>query len=133
MFIFNIFIYNKTYNFYPVLYGDIKMDMEEKKAGNVDIIILTGRLDAVSSNNLENKINTMIDDGSQDLVVNFQGVDYISSSGLRVMLAALKRTKKEGGDIKLSCLKPYVMEVFDISGFTQLFEIFEEEEEAINR
>jgi len=108
------------------------MELEEKRVGNVAILTLNGRLDAYSSNELERSISALIDDGSVRLVVNFDGVDYISSSGLRVMLASLKRLKKEEGDLKLACLKPYVKEVFDIAGFTQLFEIYEQEEEAVN-
>ena len=108
------------------------MKLEEKRAGNVAILTLNGRLDAYSSNELERSISALIDNGSVRLVVNFDGVDYISSSGLRVMLASLKRLKKAEGDLKLACLKPYVKEVFDIAGFTQLFEIYEQEEEAVN-
>ena len=108
------------------------MKLEEKRVGNVAILTLKGRLDAYSSNELERSISALIDDGSVRLVVNFDGVEYISSSGLRVMLASLKRLKKEEGDLKLACLKPYVKEVFDIAGFTQLFEIYEQEEEAVN-
>jgi len=108
------------------------MELEEKRVGNVAILTLKGRLDAYSSNELERSISALIDDGSVRLVVNFDGVDYISSSGLRVMLASQKRLKKEEGDLKLACLKPYVKEVFDIAGFTQLFEIYEQEEEAVN-
>lgn len=108
------------------------MDMEQKKAGDVYILVLSGRLDAYSSNKLEEEVNILIDRDCQDLVVNFEGVDYISSSGLRVMLSAVKKLRKKEGDVKLSCLTPYVKEVFDISGFTQLFEIHDQEEEAIN-
>nr|QNO55611.1 hypothetical protein JLLEDACL_00010 [Methanosarcinales archaeon ANME-1 ERB7] len=108
------------------------MEIEEKSVGNVEILSLNGRLDAYLSNGVERSINALIDKGSVRIVANFDGVEYISSSGLRVMLASLKRLKKVQGDIKLACLKPYVKEVFDIAGFTQLFEIYEREEEAVN-
>ncbi len=108
------------------------MEIKEKSAGNVKILALDGRLDAYSSNEVETSINTLIDGGCVKIVVNFNGVEYISSSGLRVMLASLKRLKKVQGDLKLACLKPYVKEVFDIAGFTQLFEICDQEEEAVN-
>jgi anti-sigma B factor antagonist len=107
------------------------MDMEDRNAGKVFIIVLNGRLDAYSSNKLDEKINTLIDNDCRELVINFEGVDYISSSGLRVILSAVKKLRKIQGDVKLACLKPYVMEVFDISGFTQIFEIYSQEEEAI--
>ncbi len=122
----------RHYIFIQCLMGFKNMDIEEKKAGQAYIITLNGRLDAYSSNELDKRINMLIDEGNMELVVNLDGVDYISSSGLRVMLSAVKKLRKMDGDIRLACLKPYVMEVFDISGFTQLFQIFEREEEAIN-
>ncbi len=107
------------------------MEIEEKDAGRVKILALSGRLDAYSSNEVERTINSLIEGGCQNLVVNFEDVEYISSSGLRVMLGSLKRLKKTQGDLKLACLKPYVQEVFDIAGFTQLFAIYEHEEDAL--
>jgi len=108
------------------------VEIEGKKADDAYILSLKGRLDAYSSNELEKIINKLIDKGTTKIVVNFEEVVYISSSGLRVMLASLKRLKRVGGEIKLAALKPYVQEVFDISGFTQLFEIYDEEEDAVN-
>ena len=70
------------------------MEIEEKSVGTVEILSLNGRLDAYSSNEVEKSINTLIEGGCVRIVVNFDGVEYISSSGLRVMLASLKRLKK---------------------------------------
>jgi anti-sigma B factor antagonist len=60
-----------------------------------------------------------------------EGLEYISSSGLRVFLSQLKKVRKQQGDIKLASMKPYIREVFDIAGFTQLFNIFDNENAAI--
>jgi len=49
------------------------------------------------------------------------------------MLAALKRLRKLNGELSLACLRPYVKEVFDIAGFTQLFGIYDREAEAVER
>jgi len=108
------------------------MDILEKKTGDVNIISLCGRLDAYSANELEKKLDALIDAGQICLVINFDKLEYISSSGLRVLLSMLKKVRKHEGDIKLACLKPYVKEVFDIAGFTQLFTILDTEEEAVN-
>ncbi|WP_287681765.1 STAS domain-containing protein [Methanobacterium sp.] len=59
-------------------------------------------------------------------------MEYISSSGLRVMLSSLKKLNAMGGNLKLSSLQPYVMEVFKIAGFTKLFQIYNDEQEATN-
>lgn len=108
------------------------MEILEQKIGKVNIISLSGRLDAYSANDLERKLDSLIDADQVQLVVNLGQLEYISSSGLRVLLAALKKVRKQQGDIKLACLKPYIKEVFDIAGFTQLFTIFDAEEAAVS-
>lgn len=107
------------------------MRLDDKSSGGVQIVSPAGRLDASSSDELKAKIDGLIGDGCRKMIVNFDRVEYISSSGLRVMLASLKQLRKTGGDLKLACLKPYVRETFEIAGFTQLFEIYDGEEEAI--
>jgi anti-sigma B factor antagonist len=108
------------------------MEIGEKKAGSVDILYLTGRLDAYAANDVEKKINTVTEKNPVCVVVSMEKLEYISSSGLRVLLAALKKARKQQGDIRLSCLQPYVKEVFDVAGFSQLFKMFEKEDEAIS-
>jgi anti-sigma B factor antagonist len=108
------------------------MEIGEKKAGNVDILYLNGRLDAYAANDVEKKINTITDKLQVYLIVNMEKLEYISSSGLRVLLASLKKARKQQGDIRLTGLQPYVKEVFDIAGFTMLFKIFEQEDDAVN-
>lgn len=108
------------------------MEIGKKTRDQVEIISPVGRLDAFSSNHLEDEINSIIDDGSKKIVVNFNETEYISSSGLRVLLASLKRLKKMDGDMKLASLKPYIMEVFEIAGLTPIFSIYESEKEAVD-
>ncbi|MBC8512454.1 MAG: STAS domain-containing protein [Dehalococcoidia bacterium] len=108
------------------------MDISEKRIGDVNVISLSGRLDSYSANEVEKKLDSLIDAAQVRLVISLEKLEYISSSGLRVFLAALKKVKKQQGDIKLACLKPYIKEVFDIAGFTQLFNMFDTEEAAVN-
>ncbi len=108
------------------------MEISEKNVGNVNIISVGGRLDAYAANDVERKLDSLITAGHVCLVVDLSRLEYISSSGLRVLLAAIKRAKKEQGDIRLACLQPGVKEVFDIAGFSQLFRMFGKEEEAVS-
>ncbi len=105
----------------------------EKKAGNITIIFLEGKIDSTSSIEIEKKINDLIDRGEKYLIVNLSGTEYISSSGLRVMLSSLKRLKKVQGDLKVSCTRPLVQNVFNMAGFTQIFEFYDREEDALSR
>ena len=108
------------------------MEISDKIVENVNVISLSGRLDAYAANDVERKVDSLITAGQMNLVVNLERLEYISSSGLRVLLAGIKRARKEQGDIRLACLQPYVKEVFDIAGFTQLFQMFNKEEDAVN-
>lgn len=108
------------------------MQTIEKEVGGVVVLYFSGRLDASAANEADAKLNTLTEKLPVHVVINLDKLDYISSSGLRVFLASLKKARKEQGDIKLACLQPYVKEVFDIAGFSTLFNIFDKEEEAIN-
>lgn len=107
------------------------MELNEKNLENVCVLAISGRLDAYSAAEVEKKIDAYVEAGKMRIVLNLDKLEYISSSGLRVFLAQLKKTRKKQGDLKLSCMKPYIREVFDIAGFTQLFNIFETEDIAV--
>ncbi len=107
------------------------MEILEKKIGGVNVVALGGRLDAYVSGDVEQKLNALVDADEISLVVSLEGLEYISSSGLRVLLASLKKVKKKEGDIKLACMKPHIREVFDVAGFSQLFSIYDHEDVAV--
>ena len=107
------------------------MEIAKKSMDDVEIISPQGRLDAYSSNEVEETINSLIEDGYLKIVVNFSETEYISSSGLRVMLASLKKLKRKDGDLKLASLKPYILEVFEIAGLTPIFDIYDSVDDAV--
>ena len=107
------------------------MEILENKMGKVNILCPCGRLDAYAAGEVEMKLNELTDNAQVWLVVSLEKLEYISSSGLRVLLATLKKARKQDGDIRLTSLQPSVKEVFDMAGFTPLFRIFDEEEEAV--
>jgi anti-sigma B factor antagonist len=109
-----------------------EMEIIEKKLGLVQIVCPCGRLDAFASSELEKKLTPLADTAKVALIINLEKLEYISSSGLRIILTGLKKAKKGEGDIRLACLQPYVKEVFDMAGFSQLFKIFEKEDDAVN-
>ncbi len=108
----------------------MKITQEQKE--EVRIFSLNGRFDAYSAGEVEDKLNLAISQGARKLLIDLDEIKYISSAGLRVLLAIAKKLKKEDGQIKLCCLQPYVKEVFDIAGFTQIFKIYNTYEEGIN-
>jgi len=103
------------------------VDLTEKKSGDINVLGIGGRLDAYNAAEAEKKLDELIGSGQIKIVLNLEGLEYISSSGLRVFLAQLKKARKQQGDIRLCCMKPNIREIFDIAGFTQLFSIAEDE------
>lgn len=96
------------------------------------IAVLTpqGRLDAAGARPLEEELKQHIAAHQVRLLVCLKDTRYISSNGLRVLLAAQNEAKKHGGVLKLCCLHPRLKEIFEMSGFDRVFEIYETREEA---
>lgn len=107
------------------------MDITTTDSGGVKVLSFHGNLDTNTSPDAESEINTLIDAGAQKLLINFEKLDYISSAGLRILLATAKKLKPGGGDLKICCLNATVQEVFDISGFSTILSVTTTEEEAI--
>ena len=89
-------------------------------------------MDATTSNGLEERLLALIDGGEKQFVIDFSQLDYISSSGLRVLLLSAKRLRGSNGKIVLSSLKEHIKEIFEIAGFSSIFNIFQSQEDAIN-
>jgi len=108
---------------------EITQDQQEK----ITILNLNGRLDTLSSNILSTKLNQVIEGSSQHLLLDLDQLDFISSSGLRVLLATAKQMKGLKRKLALAALQDRVKEVFDIAGFTMLFSIHGSKEEALKQ
>ncbi|MDD3978369.1 MAG: STAS domain-containing protein, partial [Methanomicrobium sp.] len=91
-----------------------------------------GRIDAITAPEFEKSMSELISKGENNLIINFSGLEYISSAGLRSILATAKRIKAEGGKILFAGLQGPVEEVFKISGFYSIFNIFDSETAALN-
>lgn len=107
------------------------MEITQEKKGNINIIKLQGRLDASTASKLEDTLNEFTNQDKIRLLVDCEGLEYISSAGLRVLLASAKDFQKRNGKIFLSTLNANVKQVFEISGFTSIFPIYESTEKAI--
>jgi len=89
-----------------------------------------GRLDALTVPSFEEELRKHLGGGVAHVVVDLADVIYISSSGLRALLTARRLARNQGGDVKLCRLSPRVYEIFDMVGFTQVFNIYDSVEAA---
>ena len=99
------------------------MEMQIRKEANVTVVALSGRLDAVTAPECELKLVALIAGEETFFIVDFEQLEYISSAGLRVLLATAKKLKGKGGQIRFANVRGIVKEVFDISGFGSIFQM----------
>jgi anti-sigma B factor antagonist len=102
-----------------------------RSSGPVQILTLQGELDAHTASELEAAIQKCKTDRNYQIVINGEGLQYISSAGLGVFMAYIEEVREGGGDIKIAALQPKVYNVFDLLGFPMLFDIVGTEAEAV--
>ena len=108
------------------------MQISVKTTNEVKILAFEGKLDTGTSPDAQQRLTRLIEAGGNRFLVNFEKLDYISSSGLRVLLTAAKQLKGNDGELRICSLNEVVAEVFDISGFTTIFKVFGSESEALD-
>lgn len=97
------------------------MVIEIKKSAENTVIEIVGRLDTTTAPSLEKTINENIEE-IKNLTLDFKGLEYISSAGLRVLLAVQKKMNQIGS-MKVTNVCESVMEVFEITGFADILTI----------
>ena len=108
------------------------MDIMETSQSGVAIIEIKGRLDSKTTGELEQKILAVLEGDGRKLLVDMADLDYINSSGLRVLVMAYQRLKQSGGSLAICGTKDYILEVFEIAGYHRLFNLFPNQEEALS-
>lgn len=109
---------------------EIKIDVRPK-GNDITLIILRGEIGTETVNQFKDKVDQIVNDGKNKLIMDFQEVNYLNSMGLGVVAATLKKVKKNKGDLKLINLSPAVQELFELTRLTKVFEIFDSEESAV--
>jgi anti-anti-sigma factor len=106
------------------------LDIEHKDKDEVTIVYFFGKMDTRTSPDAEKYVNQLIDEGDKNILMNFEELDFISSTGLRVILATGKKLMGSG---KLAICNPNITvnDVLKMSGFNKMFGVYDTEEEAL--
>ena len=99
------------------------MNITKTREEDTLTVALEGRLDTVTAPQLEAELRTSVN-GIKKLVMDLEKLDYISSAGLRVLLSAQKVMNRQG--VMIVChVQPGIMEIFDVTGFSEMLNIEE--------
>lgn len=107
------------------------MEVTVQKFNRVDLVKINGRVDSSTAPQLGEALNEQFGSGTNNLVLDLADVDYMSSAGLREMVAALKKAKQSGGDLRLCTPSERVLEVLDLAGLDSIFQIFDDQVAAV--
>ena len=107
------------------------MDIKVSQEGRATVISASGKIDAMTAPALESTLSDLVGEGKLCLALDLGDIEYISSAGLRVILAIAKSLKGKSGMLLLANARGPVQEVFEISGFGSVFNIYDSIEDAL--
>src|SRR6266542_5299659 len=109
------------------------MDMLSIETDNsqcVSVMKIKGRVDSETAPELDNALTKLLQANKNKIVLNLQGVEFLSSAGLRAMVKALKDAQKSGGDVRLASVSQPIEVILRTVGMMQMFKMFSTSEEA---
>ncbi len=101
--------------------------------GDLTVLSLKGYLDAHTAPEFEKVLQAEIDSRRWKIIVDCQGLTYISSAGLGVFMGFVEDIRENGGDLKICGLIPKVKQVFELLGFPQLYHIDDSIDDSVRR
>ena len=99
------------------------MEFDVDEIGAVTVVRISGYLNTQTTPEAQNQLVQIIENGAKKILIDFEGLKYISSAGLRFLIVAAKQLTSVSGQLRVCNLNSVVQEVFDISGFTKLIPV----------
>ena len=113
------------------------MEIAHRRLNRVDVLSISGAIRAPEAAELQERINQLFHEGRFRLVLDLGQLEYLSSPALRVLIEARKRAREwklsdfDRGDVRIVHLPQRIRDIFDITGFTSLFQIYDDMVEAV--
>lgn len=109
---------------------DLTIDVQDKEG--FAIVNVVGEVDVFTAPKLREQLIALVDSGQNNIIVGLEGVDFLDSTGLGVLVAGLKRVKSRNGSLSVVCTKDRILKIFRITGLTKVFPIHDSAEAAIS-
>jgi anti-anti-sigma factor len=106
------------------------MQISTRTSNDIHIVVIAGSLDSTTAPEAQKAVDAVVA-GARKVALDFSGLDYISSAGLRVLLGAAKKLRASGETLRIFGLNQSVREVFEISGFSAILAVYPSEAEAV--
>ena len=107
------------------------LSVDTSVVGDRTLVAVGGEIDVYTAPRLRERLVALIDSGSYDLVVDLEAVEFLDSTGLGVLVGALKRVREHQGSLRLVCTKERLLKIFRITGLAKVFVIHDTAEGAL--
>jgi len=108
------------------------MDVSIEHLGDLLVVAISGRLDTTSAPVFDAQLAPLLAQPRPRILLNLEGVSYISSAGLRSVLQLVKHTAAHKGRVGMFAAPPHIMEVIEISGFPSLLDVYPDRTSALS-
>src|SRR5262245_62490562 len=108
---------------------DLGLDVTERDG--YAVLSVRGEVDVYTAPKFRERLIELVGEGKHRIVVDLEGVDFLDSTGLGVLVGGLKRLRSHNGDLLLVCKQSRILKVFEINGLTKVFSIFSTVDEAV--
>ena len=108
----------------------MELGLDVRNVSDHAVVDVKGEIDVYTAPKLREKLIELVSEGKYNVVVNLEGVDFLDSTGLGVLVGALKRVKAHDGSLSLVCTQDKILKIFKITGLTKVFPIHPSVEEA---
>lgn len=106
------------------------LSLDHGAVGDWMVVSVGGEIDVYTAPKLRDRLVELVDAGNHHLVVNLEGVDFLDSTGLGVLVGGLKRVRSHEGSLVLVCTQQRLLKIFKITGLAKVFPLYDTVEEA---
>ncbi len=108
---------------------DLSVDVEKKDG--FAVLNVAGEVDVFTAPKIREQLIDLVEQGDHNIIVSLEGVEFLDSTGLGVLVAGLKRVKMHDGTLSVVCTKEKILKIFRITGLTKVFPIYETTDAAM--
>jgi anti-sigma B factor antagonist len=109
---------------------ELGLEVDDSRSPHT-VVAVKGEVDVYTAPRLREKLVELVSQGHLKIVVNLEDVEFLDSTGLGVLVGALKRLRSHDGELSLVCTQQRILKVFEITGLTKVFAIYDTVDSAV--
>ena len=108
------------------------LTLSTREEGDRTVVVVGGEIDVYTAPKLREQLVDLVNAGRYNLVIDMEGVDFLDSTGLGVLVGGLKRVRAHDGSLRLVCTQERILKIFRITGLTKVFPLHDTVDEAVS-